>query len=55
MQWRLGAKERKSHDLAEESLQRARHKWNKDRMKLLDFINKRLREKKGCKGIHQHC
>ena len=40
-----GGKERKRHDLAEEKLQRARGKWNEDRMKRLDFINKRLREK----------
>ena len=44
-----GAKERKRHDFAEEKLQRARDKRNEDRMKRLDFINKRLREK----GIHQ--
>ena len=41
-----GEKERKKHDLAEEQLQKARDKWNEDRMKRLDFINKRLREKK---------
>ena len=40
-----GAKECKRHDLAEEKLQRARDKWNEDRMKRLDFIKKRLREK----------
>ena len=40
-----GAKERKRHDLALEKLQRARDKWNEDRMKQLDFINKRLCEK----------
>ena len=40
-----GAEERKRHDLAEEQLQRARDKWNEDRMKRLDFISKRLREK----------
>ena len=39
-----GKKERKTHDLALENLQRARDKWNEDRMKQLDFINKRLRE-----------
>ena len=39
-------KERKRHDLAEEKLQRAREKWNEDRMKRLDFINKRLRGEK---------
>ena len=40
-----GEKERKKHDLAEEQLQKARDKWNEDRMKRLDFINRRLREK----------
>ena len=40
-----GAKERKRQDLTLEKLQRARDKWNEDRMKRLDFINKRLREK----------
>ena len=40
-----GAKERKRNDLAEEKLQKARDKWNRDRMKRLDFVNKRLREK----------
>ena len=39
-----GEEERKRHDLALEKLQRARDEWNKDRMKRLDFINKRLRE-----------
>ena len=39
-----GGKERKRHDLADEQLQRARDKWNKDRIKRLDFINKRLCE-----------
>ena len=37
-----GAEERKRHDLAEEKLQRARDKWNRDRMKRLDSINRRL-------------
>ena len=41
-----GEGERKKLDLALEKLQRARNEWNKDRMKRLDFINKRLREKK---------
>ena len=40
-----GEKERKKHDLALKRLQRARNECNKDRMKRLDFINKRLREK----------
>ena len=39
-------KERKRHDLVEERLQKAREKWNRDRMKRLDYINRRLREKK---------
>ena len=40
-----GAKERKRHDLAIEKLQRARDEWNRDRMKRLDLINKRMRER----------
>ena len=40
-----GEKERERHDLTLENLQRARDKWNEDRMKWLDFINKRLCEK----------
>ena len=40
-----GAKERKIHDLALEKIQRARNEWNENRMKRLDFIYKRLREK----------
>ena len=40
-----GEEERKRHDLALEKLQRARDKLNKDRMKRLGFIRKRLREK----------
>ena len=35
----------KRHDLALKKLQRARDEWNKDRMKRLDLMNKRLREK----------
>ena len=45
-----GEEERKRHDLAEEQLQRERDQWNKDRMKQLDFINKRLREKNEAKA-----
>ena len=48
-----GEEERKRHDLALEKLQKARDEWNKARMKRLDFMNKRLREKKSGKGIHQ--
>ena len=40
-----GAEERKRHDLALEKLQRAKYDGNRDRMKRLDFMNKRLREK----------
>ena len=40
-----GEEKRKQHDLALEKLQRARDEWNKDRMKRLDFISKRLSEK----------
>ena len=40
-----GAKKHKRYNLALEKLQRVREKWDEDRMKRLDFINKRLREK----------
>ena len=40
-----GAKERKRRDLALEKLQKARDGWNRDWIKCLDFINKRLRER----------
>ena len=40
-----GAEERKRHDIALKKLQRERDEWNRDRMKRLDFMNKRLREK----------
>ena len=40
-----GAEERKRYDLALEKLQTARDEWNRDRMKRLDFIDRRLREK----------
>ena len=40
-----GEEERKRHDLALQKLQMGRDEWNKDRMKRLKFINKRLREK----------
>ena len=39
-----GGREGKRHDLAEEQLQKARDKWNEQRIERLDFINKRLRE-----------
>ena len=44
-----GAEERKRHDLALEKLQREREECNRDRMKRLDFINKRLREENEAK------
>ena len=40
-----GVEERKRHDLAPGKLQRTRDEWDRYRMKQLDFINKRLREK----------
>ena len=40
-----GEEERKRHDLALEKLQRAKEEWNRDRIKRLDVVNKRLREK----------
>ena len=39
-----GGSKHKRHYLAEEKFQRARDKWNEDRMKWLDFIDKRLHE-----------
>ena len=41
-----GEAERKRHDIALEDLQRDRDKWNQEHMERLDFINKRLRDKK---------
>ena len=40
-----GAEELKRHDLALENLEKARDRWNEDRMKRLDLINKRLHER----------
>ena len=40
-----GKKERERHDLAVAKLQKAKDEWNKDQMKRLDFINKRLSER----------
>ena len=40
-----GEEEQKRHDLVLEKLQKARDKWDEDRTKRLDFINKRLRER----------
>ena len=41
-----GEAKRKRHDLALKDLQRDRDKWNQDRLKRLDFINKRLKSKR---------
>ena len=41
-----GEVERKRQDIALEDLQRDRDKWNQERLKRLDFINKRLRDEK---------
>ena len=41
-----GETERKRHNIALEDLQRDRDEWNKERLKRLDFINKRLTDKK---------
>ena len=38
-----GKAEQKRRDIAREDRQRDRDKWNQDRLKRLDFINKRLR------------
>ena len=40
-----GEEEQKRRNLELERLRRARDEWNKDQMKRIDFINKRLREK----------
>ena len=51
-----GKEEQKRHDLALEELQKARDEWDKDRMKRLDFIKKRLRGKNEAKAyIYQQC
>ena len=47
-----GEEEQKRHDLALEKLQRARDEWNKDRMKRLDLINKRLCEKNEARVLY---
>ena len=38
-------KKLKRHDLQLETIWRTKDKWNEDRMKRLDFMNKRIREK----------
>ena len=44
-----GEAECKRHDLAMEDFQKARDQWNKERLKRLDFINKRLRDQQHAK------
>ena len=44
-----GETKRKRHDLAMEEFQKDRDEWNKERVKRLDFINKRLREQQDAK------
>ena len=44
-----GKAERKRHDLAMENFQKDRDEWNKERLKRLDFINKRLRDQQHAK------
>ena len=39
-----GEAEQKRHDIAMEEFQKARDEWNKEEVKKLDFINKRLHE-----------
>ena len=41
-----GEAERKRHDLAIEELQNDSDKWNQERLKRLEFTNKKLRDKK---------
>ena len=45
-----GEKESQRRELALKKLQRARDKWNEDRMKRLGFINKSLPEKNEARG-----
>ena len=49
-----GEAERKRHDLALDDLKRDRDKWNQERMERLDFINKRLRDKKEAREYIQN-
>ena len=48
----------KRHDLTLEKLQKARNEWNENRMKRLNFINKRLSqnyEARACKSWKNSC
>ena len=44
-----GDEERKRYDLVLEKFQRAKDESNRDRMKCLDFMNKRVCEKNGAR------
>ena len=44
-----GKAERKRRDMAREDCERDRDEWNQERLKRLDFINKRLRDKKAAR------
>ena len=49
-----GEEERKRHDLALEYLQRARDdEWDRDRMKYLDLINRRLCERNEARAVEE--
>ena len=47
--WIMVKQKRKRNDLAMEDFQKARDEWNKERLKRLDFINKRLRDQQHAK------
>ena len=49
-----GEEEHKRHDLTLEKLQRAREEWNRDRVKHLDLINKRQRERNEARAYIKH-
>ena len=48
-----GEKESKTYDLVLEKLQRAKDEWNKERMKSIDFTNKRLLERIEARWMRQ--
>ena len=49
-----GEEECKCHDLAEEKVQEARDEWYEDKIKRLDFINKKLCQKNDAKAYIDH-
>ena len=48
-----GEKERKRDNFTLKKLQRAIDEWNEDKMKRIDYINKRLREKNEGRACYQ--